>query len=240
MFPRAVAWLRQLVQGLLSPHAAAEGAAAAGRKRKAHGLGGHTDTLSSPVDALHAILLPTQDARECGRKLARVVCTWMQTLPNVRKLMGVKATSAGRRGSKVGGRETCTVLAHLVYIAVLWHLLPSVSQHHAEESRSEHQEEDKKIGDDLQAALLSGALRPRASFACVQMSSLVACCAGARVSQAQLRDLASARAWTRVSVPVWCHACKLRRKSGGSAASTSGATRRKPCRIARARRGRHL
>jgi len=166
MFPRAVAWLRQLVQGLLSPHVPAEGA---GRKRKAHGQGGQSCALNSPVDALQAILQPTEDARECVRKLARVVCTWMQTLPDVRKLLRVRATSPAVRGSEGQGHKAPSVLAHLVYIAVLWHLLPSASQHDAAEARSEHQEEDKKIGDDLQAALLSGALRPPAQSACVQL-----------------------------------------------------------------------
>ncbi len=151
MFPPAVACLRQLVQGLLSPHVPAKGV---GRKRKAHGLGGHThaDAPSSPVDALLAVLLSSQDARQCARKLARVVCSWMQTLPHVRPLLPVKATSRALQGSE--GREP-SVLAHLVYIAVLWHLLPSACQHDAAEG-SEHQEEDEKIGDDLQAALLSG------------------------------------------------------------------------------------
>ena len=144
ILPRAVQCLRQMVQALLQPHVA-QGPR---RKRKA-------GELSGAVDALHAILQPTLDARQCAEKLARVVCSWMQTLPNVSKLLGMRQTTLHG-----GERAGHTVLAHLVYISVLWHLLPSASDLEATEASKQHEEEDKNVGDDLQAALLSGISDP--------------------------------------------------------------------------------
>ena len=160
IFPRAVQCLRQMVQALLQPHVA-QGPR---RKRKA-------GDLSGAVDALHAILQPTLDARQCAEKLARVVCSWMQTLPNVSKLLGMRQTTLHG-----GERAGHTVLAHLVYISVLWHLLPSASDLEVTEASKQHEEEDKNVGDDLQAALLSGISPPHASLSALHVARV---CAGA-------------------------------------------------------------
>ncbi len=213
MFPRAVKCLRQMVQALLQPRAA-QGLR---RKRKA-------GELSGAVDALRAILQPTLDARQCAGKLARVVCSWMQTLPNVSKLLGVRQTTLDG-----GERAGHTVLAHLVYISVLWHLLPSASDLQATEASKQEEEEDKNVGDDLQAALLSGISRPAHMHLfppCTWLACVRVCLDFAAHQMMRMMGPADAQ-----------EMCGSGDSKGGQPSAAGRITRRS---IGRARCGRHL
>jgi hypothetical protein len=92
------------------------------------------------------------DVGVSAERLGRVVCAWLQDLSDMHEILArtppVPSTVAAAGGGEVASARPASLLAHLVYVSVLWCVGPGGS----------HVGDEPHVGDELQAALLSGML----------------------------------------------------------------------------------